>query len=237
MLREAAEKPLVFQGVHQAIGKEGRCYRTIPFRKALSCFPPASSLTVSPCFFITDADSQLLKCVLPEELPRAPGHPPRNWLKAQRMGVQAPCMPVPAHRAPPEPPQSLHQEIKQVPRRSRQGEGIFFPRSSLGRGRSAGAGQESSARGRFSAEPVFTSTDSESKHGARPRAGREHPRAPLPPGAEGSAGTAEHPGHHGGGHASPPRPRPHGRPPGERAPERSRRLELACPGLIRRFSR
>lgn len=44
---------------------------------------------------------------------------------------------------------SRYQEIKQHQLHFRPGERIFFPESNLGRGRSAGAGQMSSARGHF----------------------------------------------------------------------------------------
>lgn len=92
--------------------------------------------------------------------------PSRNMLEAQRMNVHALCMHVPAHQAPVQHFQRYNNFSSAFTRR-KEFSSSPPPWSSLGRGHSTGIGQESSARGHFSTEPVFTSTDSESKHRAR----------------------------------------------------------------------
>lgn len=81
--------------------------------------------------------------------PRTP--PPGNQIREVGLqdGLASPMHAGPCMSGPCRALLSLHQEINHHQLHFCQREGIFFPRSSLGRGQSAEVGQESSARGRF----------------------------------------------------------------------------------------
>lgn len=167
-----------------------------PIRKSTELLPTSPITHWQPLFVHHGCRQPAPEMHFAGGAPQDPRSPPKEPAEGSEDGCASPshacpCTPGPS-RAPPKPPPG----DKTIPSPLSPGGRNFLPPGAVwGGGAAQGLGRKSSARGRFSAEPVFTSTDSESKHGVRPRAGRQHPRAPLPPGAEGSTSTAERPGH------------------------------------------